>query len=298
MTTSTLAHQVKTWLDNAHSLLAQQRYAELPELIDGMLSLDVQALLNEDISVTRNMIEFAALLIPTGEFQRLERLHNFALKIANQHPGSAVCDFVLPLNNLGVLYENAGENDLRNEAYSQIVTLAQQLDGYLDSASATVMQQLANSYRREGVTAAALILSKALLPTMTEVLELPKETCIHWLHSYAALLFEDDQLQAAVDIINQALLLMEPGTPEYIDMRNFTGLICLRLNQPEEAKKVFRQVLECLQENQTTADETFTDAVANLAAAYFDAGEYDNAIVGFRRASVLRDRLDNDLFKE
>jgi len=27
-------------------------------------------------------------------------------------------------------------------------------------------------------------------------------------------------------------------------------------------------------------------------------GEYDNAIVGFRRASVLRDRLDNDLFKE
>lgn len=255
---------------------------EVAAIIAELLSLDDKLLMTVDPHVTRDLLDIAGILVPTGLFDLLEKLMLKGIHIIQHHNQALVADWFVPLNNLSALYEMKGDYEARDQICSNIVALAEQLQAPLDSRTADVFISLADVYNRVGHPKAAIILYSQLYRyVMSDQGTTEADTRVGFIFKYSSLLVRDGQLEAAIEMCEQSLAALETYSDITVNHRlqvlALTGQLAHRKGDLDKAQALLEQARDVAEQSVERYSAIAGDVYHNLAVLYFQRARYDEA---------------------
>jgi tetratricopeptide (TPR) repeat protein len=252
--------------------------------IQVLLTIDDHLLQTGPLSAIVNLITIASSLMATQSYREIEPLFAKAINALQAHPDTLPMDYVIPLNNLLVLYENMGNRQAVNQVASFMVNVASQLTGPIDATTAKIFIQLGSSYQGSGETEAVSILYRQVNNYMTSDTGINPKTRYDWLMMYASFLQQTGDPGLALEILEQAYSLsskvpdQDPGAEGHL--LSAMGSNALAANALEKADQYLSLAIKQLEDSGMADTRQMSITCHNLASTIFAArtkGRYAEA---------------------
>ncbi len=187
---------------NAH---AEQ--GDLPHalgVIEALLPIDDAWLLAGPLSAIENLIHIASSLLATQAYREIEPLFGKAINALQAHPDTQPKDYIIPMNNLMVLYENMGNRQAVNQIASSLVNVASQITEPIDANIAQILIRLGTIFQGAGETQAVRILYRQVNNYMASDSSIDPKVRYDWYMMYASFFQQAGEPGHALEILEQA----------------------------------------------------------------------------------------------
>jgi hypothetical protein len=145
-----LAQLVRDLRRRADSATQAHQVEDVSTVAGDFVKIKDEAVLAADVSVAREMLDIAGVLISIGQRNLVEPVFQKAVRILSSHPHATVRDRFLSLNNLAAFYDSEGDSRSRDEILSTLLTFASELTDLIDSKTSVAFFELAQLYDRAG----------------------------------------------------------------------------------------------------------------------------------------------------
>ena len=281
---------------NAH---AQQ--GDLPNAIDvieALLPIEDALLLSGPLSAIENLIRIASSLLATQAYTKIEPLFGKAINALQAHPDARPKDYIIPLNNLMVLYENMGNRQAVNQMAANMVNVASQITGPIDASIAQILIHLGTIYQRAGEKEAVRILYRLVNNYMTSDSGIDPTALYGWLMMYASFYQQAGEPDHALEILEKAYSLSaemsDQDTRARGNLLSAIGGVAIAASKFDKADKYLSLAIKHLDENGMGASQEMSITCHNLASAILAAGikeRYADAIdLVTRSLSIVKAR--------
>jgi hypothetical protein len=210
-----LAGRIRALLSEAEVVASRGDVQNAAVILEELLKIDNMVLAESDISVVRNVLDIAGILLPTGPFAEVEQVCIKTISVLAKHRQAAIADSFVPLNNLAALYDRIGAPDRRNQINEMIIVRSEQITEPIDYNTMMVLLSLVQLYKSAGRTKATAILYR---PVYRYSLSnpLPPELRLSIIHSFGDALIADGRARDAVEMYGESLTCLEamPGFTE------------------------------------------------------------------------------------
>ena len=223
--------------------------------------------------------------------QSIEHLFNRALRTLEGAPDRQLSDFTVTLNNLATLYDRHGASELRDRVLSQIVQIAEHVEGVIDGPTATVFVGLAQLYRKARQVAPLLTLERQVLRYMLHSRDVSDDTRAIWLGRHGEVLREAQQHDQLEPVFTAALQALQARG----DAPHSLAACSVQLARVHESRQDWAAAAG-LYDRAAAAEGLPPDdltAVLSLAGrAWFKAGDFEAASARCERAVRRRVGLE------
>jgi len=262
----------------AIDLINRNKFDEIKEILDFLLDIDYVQLFKMDPLVSKKIIDIATLLIKTKNYEKVEQIFVKYINVMQKQNNMNIVDFIEPLNNLAILYQEKKDISKRDEILFLIVQIANNITDHINSLEViTIFMRLGSFFQESGHLKAVEILYKQIYRFSLEIVNLSNNIPLK-LHLILLKIFPDflkitNNSTKALNTYEFILShLKKSNGKEYLilSILNEIGSLASNIGNISKAEKALTEGLTIFEKSNLSEEEKFVVIAINhnLAVLY------------------------------